>query len=85
MGELRPSLTIIHLLALDFLFCPVDHLVFCTEMKTIVMSDIVNDYDIPPPNSLPEHSILKGTFHTSYFDNNSRQLNYPLGFHNIYR
>jgi hypothetical protein len=64
----------------DFLFCPVDQLVFCTEMKTILMSDIVNDYNLPPPNSLPDHSILKGTFHTSYFDNNSRQLNYPLGF-----
>ena len=37
-------------------------------MKTILVSDIINDYKIPPPNSVPDHSMLSGTFVTSFFE-----------------
>ena len=63
----------------DYLFCPVDHLVFCMEMKTLLISDIVNNFNIPPPKSLPDHSILKGTFFTSFYGNDLEQ-NFPCNF-----
>ena len=66
----------------DYIFSPVDHLIFCTEMKTLLMSDIVNTLNIQPPKSLPDHSILKGTFETSFFDKSSRP-NFPPHFPNL--
>ena len=56
----------------DYLFSPVDHLEFCKEMKTLLISDVVNSLKIQPPKSLPDHSILKGTFFTSFFEKNSQ-------------
>ena len=63
----------------DYLFCPVDHLTFCREMKIILMSDIVNMLNIQPPRSLPDHSLLLGTFETSFYDKSSK-LYFPQSF-----
>ena len=63
----------------DYLFSPVDHLTFCREMKTLLMSDLVNTLNIQPPKSLPDHSILKGTFETSFYDKSSKP-NFPPHF-----
>ena len=52
----------------DYLFCPVDNLYFCTKMKTILMSDIINYFNFIPPKSIPDHSVLSGTFVTSFFE-----------------
>ena len=59
----------------DYQFCPVDHIQYSTEMKTLLMSDIVNSFKLHPPLNLPDHSILLGTFSTSFFDvlNNCKQ------------
>ena len=48
----------------DYLFTPVDHLNSCKEMKVFLMSDLVNTLNIQPPKSLPDHSMLRGTFVT---------------------
>ena len=52
----------------DYFFCPVDNIINCTEMKTVLISDVINDFKMLPPNSLPDHSILSGKFITSYFE-----------------
>ena len=52
----------------DYLFCPVDNLYNCTEMKTILVTDIINSFGLLPPKSIPDHSLLFGTLITSDFD-----------------
>ena len=52
----------------DYMFCPLEHYQYCTEMKVTLIRDLVNSLAIPPPPSLPDHSILTATFTTSYFD-----------------
>ena len=66
----------------DYLFSPIDHLNHCTEMRTVLMSDIVNLLNIQPPKSLPDHSILIGTFITSLYEKCTEQL-FPTHFPNI--
>ena len=51
----------------DYMFCPLNDLMYCKEMKTHLIRDLVNSLLIPPPQSLPDHSILSGTFITSQF------------------
>ena len=51
----------------DYMFCPLDHYLYCTEMKTLLVRDVVNSLAIPPPQTMPDHSILTGTFITSSF------------------
>ena len=53
----------------DYIFCPLDGLHYCTEMKTFLIRDLINSLMLPPPQSLPDHSILSGTFITSEFSN----------------
>ena len=36
-------------------------------MQTLVIRDIINRFHIAPPQSLPDHSILSGTFQASFF------------------
>ena len=50
----------------DYLFSPIEHLQFCQEVKTLLMADIVNLSGLTPPQTLPDHSILQGNFHTSF-------------------
>ena len=51
----------------DYMFCPIDQISYCKEMRTLLIRDLVNTLSIPPPQSLPDHSILSGTFLTSSF------------------
>ena len=37
-------------------------------MKTILMSDVTNILGLVPPKTLPDHSILSGTFVTSFYE-----------------
>ena len=37
-------------------------------MRTLLVSDVINKYTLPPPNSIPDHSILSSKFVTSSFD-----------------
>ena len=61
----------------DYFFCPIENLYNCTEMKTILMSEVVNMLGLIPPRILPDHSILSGTFVTSFFNmgKNFKNLN----------
>ena len=52
----------------DYFFCPVDNLYSCIEMKTILMTDVVNMFGLVPPRILPDHSILSGAFVTSFYE-----------------
>ena len=52
----------------DYQFCPSDHLQYCIQMKTLLMSEIVNLSGLHPPINLPDHSVLLGTFDTSIFN-----------------
>ena len=51
----------------DYLFCPLDQLDYCSKMETLLIRELINDMQVPPPPSIPDHSILRGTFTTSYF------------------
>ena len=46
----------------DYLFCPVKNMHNCIEMKTFLVSDIINDLGLAPPSSIPDHSVLSGRF-----------------------
>ena len=37
-------------------------------MKTYLVSDVISDYKMLPPNSIPDHSVLSAMFVTSFFD-----------------
>ena len=52
----------------DYIFCPAENLYNCVEMKTILVSDVINQYSLLPPSSIPDHSILSSKFVTSFFD-----------------
>ena len=52
----------------DYLYCPTENLDFCTEMKVVLMTEIVNITGIDPPQILPDHSILVAKFKPTFFD-----------------
>ena len=60
----------------DYIFCPTEHLDRCTEARVLLISDIVNESGIRPPLNLPDHSVIKCTFETSFFTKN-KQIIYP--------
>ena len=49
----------------DHIFCPITHLPYCTRMETLLIKDIINAFKLPPPPSLPDHSILRGMLYVS--------------------
>ena len=51
----------------DHMFCPLSQLNFCKEMKVMLIKNLVNDFHLLPPKSVPDHSILSGTFVTSFY------------------
>ena len=51
----------------DYIFVPLDHLPYCKEMKVTLVKDAIQALGLPPPQSIPDHSILSGTFTTSFF------------------
>ena len=52
----------------DYMFCPLDHHQYCTDMKTLLVRDLVNSMTIPPPPRLPDHSVLSATFLSSHYN-----------------
>ena len=67
----------------DYMFCPLDQHQYCAEMKTLLVRDLVNSMSIPPPPSLPDHSILSAVFFSSNFDfgQNERSSFEPFNNH----
>ena len=53
----------------DYLYTPIENLGFCTEMKVILMTDVVDMMGIMPPQTLPDHSLLVASFKGSDFEN----------------
>ena len=60
----------------DYIFCPIDHMSYCNKMETILVNNIINSLSLPPPPSIPDHSILRGHFSVSFF--NINRLNNPI-------
>ena len=52
----------------DYIFCPVENIHNCTGMKTHLVSEIILNFNLVPPKSIPDHSILSSTFVTSFFE-----------------
>ena len=46
----------------DYIICPVDNLINCESFKVFLMSEIINKYNLVPPQILPDHSFLVSTF-----------------------
>ena len=65
----------------DYQFCPVDHLKCCTEMKTMLISEVVNMSGILPLSNLPDHSTIMGTFSTSNFELEKNSQEQHRSFH----
>ena len=64
----------------DYMFCPADQLDYCTEVKVLLISEIVNISGLQPTLNLPDHSIIKCTFETSSLNlstKNTRVFNEP--------
>jgi hypothetical protein len=49
----------------DYMYCPADHLKYCTSVKVHRVSDVINEFKLTVPYSLPDHSILKSEFDIS--------------------
>ena len=49
----------------DYIYCPADHLQYCKIAKVIKVSDVINDYKLNIPSSLPDHSIVVCKFDIS--------------------
>ena len=58
----------------DYLFCDIDNLSMCSEMKTMLISDIINDNNLTPPRILPDHSLLCATFITIFYNSIDKHL-----------
>ena len=71
----------------DYFFCPTENLFNCTEIKTILVSDVINMFKLVPPDSIPDHSVLSATFRTSFYDqgNNYENMNKLKGNQNTIR
>ena len=61
----------------DYLFCPIDNLKYCAEVKIMLMTDIVNLSGILPPLHLPDHSVIQSTFEISDFKIDKVKKSFP--------
>ena len=46
----------------DYIYCPADHIQYCSSLHVMKVSDVINNYNLPIPHSLPDHSILIAEF-----------------------
>ena len=52
-------------------------------MKTILVSDIINQYSLLPPSSIPDHSVLSAKFATSSFEIEKIYENFNVNGNNM--
>ena len=46
----------------DYIYCPADHINYCSLLKVVKVSDVINMFDLPVPHTLPDHSIVVSEF-----------------------
>ena len=46
----------------DYIYCPADHIHYCSSLKVVKISDIINMFDLSVPHSLPDHSVVVSEF-----------------------
>ena len=68
----------------DYMFCPIDNLNNFEQFKVLLMKDIVNTFNLLPPQNLPDHSFLYGIFGTNQVEkeinsNYQPRLNFQNG------
>ena len=51
----------------DYIYCPADHINYCSSLKVVKVSDVINMFDLPVPHTLPDHSIVVGEFDSFSF------------------
>ena len=49
----------------DYIYCPADHIQYCTLCSVLKVSCVIDQFDHAVPNSLPDHSILLSEFDIS--------------------
>ena len=49
----------------DYVYCPADHIQYCKSAKVLKISSIINDFKLPVPRSIPDHSIVSCEFDIS--------------------
>ena len=49
----------------DYIYCPADHINYCTSIKVLRVSDAINKFKLQVPRTLPDHSILISEFDIS--------------------
>ena len=46
----------------DYIYCPADHINYCSSLKVVKVSDVINEFNLPVPHTLPDHSIIVSEF-----------------------
>ena len=46
----------------DYIYCPADHINYCLSLKVVKVSDVINEFNLPVPHTLPDHSIIVSEF-----------------------
>ena len=49
----------------DYIYCPADQIHLCKELKVVKISDIILHHNLAVPASMPDHSLLCGSFDIS--------------------
>ena len=49
----------------DYIYCPADDIILCKEMRVVKITDLINHFQLQVPSSIPDHSVLIGTFDIS--------------------
>ena len=63
----------------DYIICPVENLINCESFKVLLMSDIVNMFNLIPPQTLPDHSFLLSSFVTHQTNTDALPMPVPPG------
>ena len=46
----------------DYMYCPSDHIQYCSSCEVLPVSDIINSFNLTVPHSLPDHSVIVNDF-----------------------
>ena len=46
----------------DYIYCPADHINYCSSCSVLKMSSAIDQFKLPVPSSIPDHSIVISEF-----------------------
>ena len=50
----------------DYIYCPADHINYCSSCSVLKMSSAIDQFKLPVPSSIPDHSIVISEFDISF-------------------